>query len=156
MRKRREGWGAHPRRLVLFAGCRELLYGTVVLCWQRSESTEESVLLAVQASGEIECSGRTCAGVIAEGEGPQAVDGHQGIVGILQEAEELVIEAVEGGNPATAEVAHEDGIAEDAEVARRPDHSPRGIQPIAVLQVADVFAGGGEDFHVAVAVAGRI
>lgn len=61
-------------------------------------------------------------------------------------ADELVREAVEGCDPAAAEIAYEDGIAELAEITRGPDHTPGSVEPIAVLEVPDVPAGWSEQF----------
>src|SRR5207237_6840033 len=94
--------------------------------------------------------------VVAEGERPKPIDGQDGIVGILHEADEFVREAVERGNLAAAEIAYENGVAELAEIARGPDNSPRRIEPGTMLEVADVPAGGCEELDEAEAVTGNV
>ena len=82
----------------------------------------------------------------AESERPQSVDGHEGIVGILQESFELVRETVECRDPAAAEIADENRVAELAEITSGPHHAPRRVEPVAMLEVADVSAPGSKDF----------
>ena len=67
-----------------------------------------------------------------------------------------MVEAVERSNPAALEISHQDRIAEYAEVARCPDHSPRGVEPWTMFQSADVFAGGRKDLNIAVAISAHI
>lgn len=55
-------------------------------------------------------------------------------------------EAVAGRDPAAAEVAYQDRVAELAEIAGGPDHTPGSAEPIAVLEVPDVGAGWSEEF----------
>src|SRR5205807_2614572 len=59
----------------------------------------------------------------------------------------------EGGDPTTAKVADENGIAELAEIACGPNNSPGRIQPRTMLQMADVLPGGRKDFNEAQTVA---
>ena len=111
----------------------------------RGQCAEEAVHLVVGASGEPQ-SGRGAGGaVVAEGQGPNSVDEYSGVVGIEDEADEFLGEAVEGGNPAAAEIAHEDGVAELAEVARSPDDSPGSVEPVAVFEATLELTGGTED-----------
>src|SRR6266478_2959826 len=114
------------------------------------------LFLAVDASCEKQSVRWPGVPVVAEGERPQSIDGQDGIVGVLHEAHELIGEAIESGNPAAAEITDENGVAELTKVARGPDDSPGCIHPGAVLKVADVFAGGREDFNKAEAVTGHV
>src|SRR4029077_11399087 len=45
----------------------------------------------------------------------------------------------------SAEITDQDGVAEGAEVARRPHHAPRRVHPRPVLQVTDMLAVGSKD-----------
>ena len=110
----------------------------------------------VGAGAEIECGRRAGGGTVAKSQRPQSVDGENRVIGVLHEADELVGEAIEGGDPAAAEIADEDGVAEDAEITRRPDNAPGGIEPGAVIEVGDVFAGGCEDFDKTISGTGDI
>src|SRR5260370_18357557 len=96
------------------------------------EGDGEAVVFSVDAGGEKQGVRRSGSRVISEGEGPQAVDFHKRIIGILQEADEFVGEAIECGNPAATEIADEDGIAELAKIARGPYGAPGSIEPIAI------------------------
>src|SRR5438552_18061036 len=120
------------------------------------DGAEEAVLFAVNASSEEQSVRWPGVCVVAEGERPKPIDGQDGIVGILHEADEFVREAVEGGNLAAAEIAYENGVAELAEIARGPDNSPRRIEPGTMLEVADVPAGGCEELDEAEAVTGNV
>src|SRR5260370_9176656 len=104
------------------------------------ERGEEAVVFIVDAGGEKQGVRRSGSRVISESERPQAIDGHKRIIGILQEADEFVGEAVECGDPAATEIADEDGVAELAEIARGPHGAPGSVEPIAMLEVADVLA----------------
>ncbi len=70
------------------------------------DGAEEAVLLTVDAGGEKQSVSWSGSRVIAKGEGPKSVDGQDGVIRILDEAHEFVSEAVEGGDPATAEIAN--------------------------------------------------
>src|SRR5438552_2288801 len=113
---------------------------------ERHYGAEEAVLFAVNAGSEEQSVRWPGVCVVAEGERPKPIDGQDGIVGILHEADEFVGEAIERGNLAAAEIAYENGVAELAEIARGPDNSPRRIEPGTMLEVADVPAGGCEEF----------
>src|SRR5437016_1748955 len=119
----------------------------------RSDGAEEAVLFIVYAGSEKQSVCRSGAGVIAERERPQSVNGQDGVVRILQEAHEFVGEAVKRGDPTTAEVAHENGVAELTEIARGPNNSPGCIQPSTMLKMSDVLSSGREDFNKAQTVA---
>src|SRR5260370_4877667 len=131
---------------------RDLLF-VAVEAVEGSERAEESVVSIVDAGGEKQGVGRSGSRVISEGEGPQAVDFHKRIIGILQEADEFVGEAIECGNPAATEIADEDGIAELAKIARGPYGAPGSVEPIAMLEVADVLAAWREQLDEAEAIA---
>src|SRR5260370_28712200 len=72
---------------------------------------------------------------------------------MVQEADELVGEAVERRDPSAAEIADENGVADLAKIARGPYDPPGSVEPVAVLEVADVLAGGCEQFDEAKAIA---
>src|SRR5260370_35903251 len=72
---------------------------------------------------------------------------------MVQEADELVGEAVERRDPSAAEIADENGVAELAKIARGPYDTPGSVEPVAVLEVADVLAGGCEQFDEAKSIA---
>src|ERR1700688_358190 len=112
--------------------------------------------LMVWASAEKQSCRRSCSSSIAECQRPKSVDEQQGIVGSLHETFKLVVEAVERSDPTASKVSHQDRVAEGAEISWRPYHSPRGIEPRAVCEVADVFPCRCEDFNVAQAIAGHI
>src|SRR5882724_11921240 len=87
------------------------------------DGAKEAVLLTVNSSGEKQSVGWSSpvfrgsgVAIVAEGEGPESINGEDGIVGVLHEAHEFVREAVEGGNAAAAEIADENRIAELAEI----------------------------------------
>lgn len=100
------------------------------------KGAEKPVCFAIEAGGEIQGSCRPGVAVIAKCERPQAVDEHERAGRILQEFKEFMRESVERGDPAAAEVSDQDAVAEFAEVARGPDHAPRRIHPVSVLQRA--------------------
>src|SRR5205823_12349842 len=77
---------------------------------ERHYGAEEAVLFAVNASSEEQSVRWPGVCVVAEGERPKPIDGQDGIVGILHEADEFVREAVERGNLAAAEIAYENGV----------------------------------------------
>src|ERR1035437_9668992 len=112
--------------------------------------------LVVRASGEKERGRRAGRRAIAKSERPEAVDDYQRIIWIFHEAKELVGKAVEGGDPAAAEIADEDGVAELAEITRSPDDSPRRVEPGTVFEVPDMLARGSENFNIAIAIASNI
>src|SRR5882724_12062246 len=128
-----------------------------------SDGAKEAVLLTVNASGEKQSVGWSSpvfrgsgVAIVAEGERPKSVDGENGIVGVLHEAQEFVSEAVESSNVAATEIADENGVAELAEIASGPHDAPGRVEPRAMLEVPDVLAGGREDFNEAIAVAGHV
>src|SRR5260370_1335139 len=129
-----------------------LLFVTVEAV-EGSEGAEEAVLFVVDSGGEEQGVGRSGGRVVPEGERPQAVDGHERAIGILHEADEFVGEAVERGDPSAAEIGDENGIADLAEIASGTTHAPRRVEPVAVLEVADVFARWSKDFDKAKAIA---
>src|SRR5260370_637048 len=102
-----------------------------------SERAEEAVVFIVDAGGEKQGVRRSGSRVISESERPQAVDGHKRIIGILQEADEFVGEAIECGNPTPTEISDEDAVAELAQIAAGPHGAPGSAEPIAMLEVAD-------------------
>src|ERR1700690_4241051 len=104
------------------------------------------------ARGKEERRSRSSRSAVAERQRPQPINGKNRIVRILYEPDELVRKAVIGRDPAAAEVANQNRVAELAEVSRCPHHSPWRIQPRAMLKVTDVFAGWGEDFDEAIAI----
>src|SRR5882724_3608088 len=128
-----------------------------------SDGAKEAVLLTVNAGGEKQSVGWSSpvfrgsgVAIVAEGERPKSVDGEDGIVGILHEAQELVREAVERGDAAATEIADENGIAELAEIASGPYDAPGRVEPRAMLEVPDVLAGSREDFNETETVAGHV
>src|ERR1700722_15631899 len=119
-----------------------LLHVAVLFGGYRSQRAEQAVRFAVGAGREEQCRGRTAGGAVSEGQRPQSINAQNRIVRILDQADELAREAVVGRDRAAAEIAHEYRIAEQTEVARRPDDSPRGIQPGPGGERADVPARG--------------
>jgi len=144
------------REIVSREKTRRRLFFVAVEAVDRRDRAEEAVLFAVNAGSEEQSVRWPGVCVVAEGERPKPIDGQDGIVGILHEADEFVREAVEGGNLAAAEIAYENGVAELAEIARGPDNSPRRIEPGTMLEVADVPAGGCEELDEAEAVTGNV
>src|ERR1700722_5137862 len=90
----------------------------------RSQRAKKAVRFVVGAGGKEQRCGWTSTGVIAEGEGPESIDGQNRVVWSFHETDELLCEPVIGSHPTAAEIAHEDAVAEDTEIARRPDDSP--------------------------------
>ena len=93
------------------------------------DSAEEAVLFAVNAGGEkqrVRGSGPVFGGVaiVPEGERPESIDDHDGIIRILHEADEFVGEAIERGNAATPKIADENSVAKFSEIAGGPDNTP--------------------------------
>src|SRR5919108_1457805 len=121
-----------------------------------SDGAEKSVRFALNAGGEEQCGRRAGGGVVAKRDHPQAVNGHDGVIGIFQEGDEFAGEAVERGDFPASEIADEDGIAVFAEVARSPDNAPGRIHPRAVLKVANELARRSEEEHVSEPVAGNV
>src|SRR6266704_418011 len=118
--------------------------------------TEETIVFAIDSGGEEQRVGRSGGSVVGKGERPESVDSQDGIVGILHEAHEFVGEAVESSNPATAEVADENGVTELTEVARGPDNAPRRVEPGTMRKMANIPAGGCEEFNKAEPVASDV
>ena len=115
----------------------------------RRNRAEQAILFVVDARRKEECVGRSRAAVIPEGERPETIDHHGRAVGLgfLHETEEFMSEAVESSDPSATEIADENGVAECAEIASRPYHTPGGTEPLPLLEVADVLAVGREDFN---------
>src|SRR2546429_1759562 len=65
---------------------------------RRSELAEQTVLFIVDTGGEEQGVRRAGSPIVPERERPQTVNGHDGIIGILQEADEFVSESVKGGD----------------------------------------------------------
>src|SRR5579859_1262697 len=136
------------------AGLTGLFFVAVLFGNYWRERAEETVLFAIEAGGEKQRCGGARAAVVAEGQRPQTVDEDERIICIVaHEADKFPGEAVEGGNPAAAEITDEDGVAELAEVARGPDHAPGSVEPVAVLEAALEFAVGAEDINETAAIA---
>jgi hypothetical protein len=153
--KKRETAAGLPSPGLVFCSCLELagLLFVAVEAVEGCKSSEEAVLFVVDTGGEEQSVGRSGTRIVAEGERPQAIDGNERVVGIPHPADEFVGEAVEGGDPAAAEIADQNGVAEFTEIARGPNNSPGSVKPVAVLQVADVLAAGSEEFDEAEAIA---
>src|SRR5213082_3350744 len=114
-----------PSRRALFRGKENfswLLFVAVETVYGR-DGAEQAVLFAVDSSGEVERVGRSGCAVVTERERPQSIDGQDGIVRVFHETQEFVGEAVKGGDPAAAEIADENGVAELTKIARGPDNS---------------------------------
>ena len=124
---------------------RAILLFVAVKAVNRSEGAEEAILFVVDTGGEEQSVGQSGSRVVSEGERPQAIDGHERVVGVPHPADEFVGEAVERSNPAAAEVAYENDVAELAKIASGPHHAPGSVEPVAVLEVADMPAGGSEE-----------
>src|SRR5438552_14851987 len=127
-KKRRQRTSVHlpPLRAGYFSEqSSRCLFFVAVEAVDRRDRAEEAILFAVNAGGEKQSVRWPGVRVVAEREGPEPIDRQDGIVGILDEADEFVREAVERGNLAAAEIAYENGIAELAKVACGPDNSPR-------------------------------
>ncbi len=89
------------------------------------------MLLLFEPSVQKVCCGICWAGSVFGGVGiaakrdhPESVNDHDGVIGILDEVNELAGEAIERGDFAAAEIAYEDGIAcirqNHVESIRRP------------------------------------
>src|SRR6266481_3077135 len=158
-RKRRQGV-TRPCRLfsllcLLFLKNKipETLLFVAVEAIHGSDGAEQTVPLAVNARGEKQCVRGSGARVIAKRERPQSVNGQDGVVWILQETHEFVGESVKGGDPTTAEVANQNGIAKLTEITRGPNNSPGCIEPGTMLEMGDVPSSGSKDLNEAQAVA---
>src|ERR1700733_5304483 len=126
------------------------------LCGGGRQRSEKTVHFAAGASRKEQRRGRTSRGPVSEGQRPESINRQNRTVGILHKANKFASEAAIGRDLAAAEIAHKYGVAEEAEIARRPNHSPRGIQPGTVLKMADVSPGGLVKFDEAKAIAGHI
>src|SRR5581483_2956724 len=62
-------------------------------------------------------------------------------------SDELSGESVIRGNLSAAEIAHQNVVAEFAEIARCPHDSPRRIEPGTILEAGQKFAGGAKEIH---------
>ena len=120
-----------------------------------SDRAEQTVLFAVNACGEKQSVRGPGGRIIAKRERPQSVNGQDGVIWILQETHEFVGESVKGGDPTTAEVANQNGIAKLTEITRGPNNSPGRIEPRTMLEMADVLAGWREEFNEAKTVTGK-
>src|SRR5690349_11053236 len=68
---------------------RRLLFFVAVKAVGGRDGAEEAVLLTVRTSGEEQSVGRAGSRIIAKREGPQSINGHDGIIRILHEADEF-------------------------------------------------------------------
>lgn len=107
---------------------------------------EQAIRFTVDSCSEEQSVSGSRRPIVSKREGPESVDGQQGVVGIRQESFELVRKTIKRSDPAAAEIADENRIAELAEIASGPYDAPRRIEPVAVLQVPDVSASGSKDF----------
>src|ERR1700730_15115055 len=133
-----------------------LLDVSVLFGGDRSQRAEQAMRFAIGTGREEQRGGWTSRGVVSEGQRPQSIDDQNRTVRIVQEADELASEAVVCRDLAAAEIAHEYGIAEETEIARRPNDSPRCAQPLAVLEMAEVPASRLVQFDEAKAIASDI
>src|SRR5277367_2915565 len=102
-----------------------LLHGSGLFGDHRSQRAEKAMRFVVGAGGKEQRGGWTGVAVVSEGERPESINGQNRVVRILHETDKFLSEPVVCGDPAAAEITHEDAVAENAEIARRPDHSPR-------------------------------
>jgi hypothetical protein len=80
---------------------------------------------------------------------PRAVD-RKGVVGrVLKETEEATGDGIIDGDLPGAELADEEIVAVDPEVARSHGEAPGSIQKASMLQAAEEEARGRKDIHVA-------
>src|SRR5271168_4972310 len=121
-----------------------------------SQRSEKAVRFMVGAGRKEKRRGWTGTGVIAEGERPKSIDGQNRVVRILHKADKFPGESVVSSDPPAAEISHEDAVAEDTEIAGRPNDSPRRIQPGTVLKMADVVTIGLVKFNETIAFAGHV
>ena len=98
------------REIVSREKTRRRLFFVAVETVDGRDGAEEAVLFAVNAGSEEQSVRWPGVRVVAEGERPKPIDGQDGIVGILHEADEFVREAIERSNLATAEIANENGV----------------------------------------------
>src|SRR3954451_23407108 len=100
------------------------------------DAREQAVRLVLDAGGEDERLLRAD-GAVAEAQAPQALVDDGVAARIAEGAEQLAGLEVVGVDPAVAEVAHEQRMAELAEVTGRAHQAPRGVQLVAADQAAD-------------------
>src|SRR5260370_17861242 len=101
------------------------------------DGAEQPVCFVVPAGGE-EQRGRVAGqAAVAEGQAPQPVDGDRVPGWVLQLAEERAGRRVEGADPAVAEVAHQQVIAEGAETCESQGQAPGGGERSAGGEAAD-------------------
>src|SRR5271168_1542623 len=121
-----------------------------------SQRSEKAVRFMVGAGRKEKRRGWTGTGVVAEGERPKSIDGQNRVVRILHKADKFLGESVVSSDPPAAEISHEDAVAEDTEIAGRPNDSPRRIQRGTVLKMADVVTIGLVKFHETIALTGHV
>src|SRR5438067_13754262 len=82
----------------------------------QADRSQESILLLVNSRGKVQGVRLRAAGPVAEGHRPETRIGNRFATGIRELAEESARARVERVDPAVAEVADPEGVAELAEV----------------------------------------
>src|ERR1700727_1942075 len=157
MRLRR--MGHHPvefvRRLLIVA------FGQV--CGSGLEVAKEATGAFVGACGEVKLGAGSASGIVAAGCGvvgradiPEAVDGYDVSVGVLEQAFELSGDEViysdsstARGGTATGELADEEIVTDSAEVLRSKGDSPGSVEPVPMLETLDKTTLGSEEVYIA-------
>src|SRR5207244_2101178 len=100
---------------------------------QRGDQAEQSVILVVRTSREIEDVLQACSCAVPEADPPQPIDQNQTIIRALNHATSLPTIPNPGQHvdPPVAEVADEQVTAELTEVRWRPGKAPRSIKLVS-------------------------
>src|ERR1700737_632865 len=84
-------------------GWNGLLFVAVLFGGDRGQCAEEAVHLIIDTSAEPQRGRGASGAIVAEGQGPDAVNEDEGIVWVTHEANEFLGKACEGGAPSAAE-----------------------------------------------------
>src|SRR5262245_10259343 len=98
------------------------------------QAAEQAIHLIIDAGGEVEGVLVASGGAVAEGQGPEAVDGDRLSRFVLHQSQESAGRGIVGGDPAAAEIADEQCIAELSEVGGSKRDSPGSVEPPSRFQ----------------------
>src|SRR5271156_5185791 len=117
------------------------------------ESTEQTVRIAVDSRGKEQrrTARRSCRGTrfvratVVELETPQAVDRNGRVARIQQIPQELAAHDIKRGDGSAEPISDQQIVAEESEVLRRERHSPRSLEPRAILETLQQLSSCSED-----------
>ena len=110
-----------------------------------SDSSEQTITFVIDTGGEEEVIGRTRQASVAEGEGPQAINGDGLALVVFQLSEKTTRSRSECADTSIAEISHQQSVAESAKVGRRQGQTPGRVQGATGGETADEIAIGAKN-----------